>query len=242
MRGLSRSASDTVIAERPSCLPISLRVISRFTVYASTRDTLSHHPRGPVSCYPLAGPPRSAAACPRTACPTATDSSSATSRRPPPRATGSRSSSPSAVAPASDAAAEVAAALEAAVLPEYRGGGCAIAINDRTRPVPHDVLLPPLLRRLERAGVRPDDVLFIIATGTHAPTPPAQFGDTVPAGILERYRVVSHDAHDAQGLAGARRDLEGHPRLDQPRVPRARTPRRRRASSSRTSSSGSPEA
>jgi nickel-dependent lactate racemase len=118
---------------------------------------------------------------------------------------------PAAVAPASDAAAEIEAALDAAALPEYRGGGCAIAINDRTRPVPHDLLLPPLLSRLERAGVRPDDVLFIIATGTHPATPPAQFGDTVPAGILGRYRIVSHDAHEAQGLAPLGETSRGTP-------------------------------
>ena len=118
---------------------------------------------------------------------------------------------PAAVAPAIDPAAEVEAALEAAALPEYRGGGCAIAINDRTRPVPHDVLLPPLLGRLERAGFRPDDVLFIIATGTHAATPPAQFGDTVPAGILGRYRVISHDARDEAGLVHLGETSRGTP-------------------------------
>ena len=118
---------------------------------------------------------------------------------------------PSAAAPASDPAAEIEAALGAAALPVYRGGGCAIAVNDRTRPVPHDLLLPPLLRRLEQAGVRADDVLFIIATGTHAATPAAQFGDTLPAGILGRYRVVSHDAHDAQGLAALGETSRGTP-------------------------------
>ena len=118
---------------------------------------------------------------------------------------------PAAAVAARDASADIEAALGAAVLPEYRGGGCAIAINDRTRPVPHDLLLPPLLGRLERAGVRPDDVLFIIATGTHAPTPAAQFGDTVPARILGRYRVVSHDASDARGLAPLGETSRGTP-------------------------------
>ena len=37
----------------------------------------------------------------------------------------------------------------------------AIAIDDRrTRPVPHHCLLPPLIRRLERAGVPPGDILL----------------------------------------------------------------------------------
>jgi nickel-dependent lactate racemase len=101
---------------------------------------------------------------------------------------------------APDPVAEVAQALDGVVLPAYGGGGCAIAINDRTRPVPHGALLPALVGRLARAGVPERDVLFIIATGTHPATPAAQFGDTVPAGILGRYRVVSHDAHDEAGL------------------------------------------
>jgi lactate racemase len=104
-------------------------------------------------------------------------------------------------AAAADPLAEVEGALEEAVLPAYEGGGCAIAINDRTRPVPHAVLLPALLRRLARAGVPDGDVLFLIATGTHPPTPEHQFTDTVPADILARCRVVSHDAHDEAGLA-----------------------------------------
>jgi nickel-dependent lactate racemase len=108
---------------------------------------------------------------------------------------------PSPAVPVADPEFEVESALDAAFVPDYGGGGCAIAINDRTRPVPHAVLLPPLLRRLERAGVPPGEVLFIIATGTHHATPAGQFGETVPPDILRRYRVVSHDAHDERRLA-----------------------------------------
>jgi nickel-dependent lactate racemase len=96
--------------------------------------------------------------------------------------------------------AEVEQALDGVVLPAYGGGGCAVAINDRTRPVPHAVLLPALLGRLARAGVPERDVRFLIATGTHPPTPEHQFTDTVPADILARCRVVSHDAHDEANL------------------------------------------
>ena len=103
--------------------------------------------------------------------------------------------------PAPDPAAEVEAALAAGSLPPYRGGGCAIAINDRTRPVPHDVLLPPLLRFLERSGVPAGDVLFVVATGTHPPMPASQFGEVVPGDLLGRYRVACHDARDEASLA-----------------------------------------
>ncbi len=118
---------------------------------------------------------------------------------------------PRTTAPAADPVAEVEAALEGAELPEGRGRRCAIAINDATRPVPHDCLLPPVLRRLARAGVAPGDVLLIVATGTHAVVPPERFGDIVPRAILDRCRVVSHDAHDASGLVHLGETSRGTP-------------------------------
>ena len=118
---------------------------------------------------------------------------------------------PRASDPAADPLAEVESALAAAALPAYSGGGCAIAINDRTRPIPHDVLLPPLLRVLERAGVAPADIVLVIATGTHPPMPPEQFPDVVPRDILERYRVICHDAHREEQLAFLGETARGTP-------------------------------
>jgi nickel-dependent lactate racemase len=77
----------------------------------------------------------------------------------------------------------------------------AIAINDKTRPVPHRVLLPPLLRRLEGLGLSPEDITLLVATGGHAPMSPDEFDKIVPIDILERYPVLSHDAGDPAQLA-----------------------------------------
>jgi nickel-dependent lactate racemase len=77
----------------------------------------------------------------------------------------------------------------------------AIAINDKTRPVPHGILLPPLLRRLEGLGLSPEDITLLIATGSHAPMSPDEFDKVVPFDILERYPVLSHDAEDPAHLA-----------------------------------------
>jgi len=76
----------------------------------------------------------------------------------------------------------------------------AIAINDKTRPVPHHYLLPPLLRKLESLGLPPAAIRLIIATGTHAPMPPAEFTAVLPPEILARYPVLCHDADDAANL------------------------------------------
>ncbi|MEJ2208339.1 MAG: nickel-dependent lactate racemase [Anaerolineae bacterium] len=118
---------------------------------------------------------------------------------------------PREVAAAADPAGEVRAALEAPVggvdlagLVRGRGttGGptAAIAINDKTRPLPHGHLLSPLLARLEALGLAPEAITLIIASGAHPPMPPAEFGRVVPANVLARYPVVCHDADDGAGL------------------------------------------
>jgi nickel-dependent lactate racemase len=87
-----------------------------------------------------------------------------------------------------------------AVLPPRAGQTVAIAINDKTRPVPHEHLLPPLLEGMRHAGVRDEDLLFIIATGAHPQMRPAEYDSILPAEMLDAYRVVCHDAHDRAKL------------------------------------------
>jgi nickel-dependent lactate racemase len=77
----------------------------------------------------------------------------------------------------------------------------AIAINDKTRPVPHHILLPPLLRRLEALGLPPDAIRVLIATGAHPPMGREEFSQILPPDIIERYPVVSHSAKDRDNLA-----------------------------------------
>jgi lactate racemase len=72
----------------------------------------------------------------------------------------------------------------------------AIAVNDKTRPVPHDHLLPPLMARLESLGVPDSAITFYVAVGTHPPMTPDEFPGILPAEILARYRVLSHDSEN----------------------------------------------
>ncbi len=87
------------------------------------------------------------------------------------------------------------------VSPPRAGQSVAIAINDKTRPVPHEHLLPPVLQGMRQAGVLDEDVLFIIATGTHPQMDPSEYRSILPSEILNAYRVVCHDAHDEANLA-----------------------------------------
>jgi nickel-dependent lactate racemase len=70
----------------------------------------------------------------------------------------------------------------------------AIAVNDKTRPVPHQHLLPPLIDRLNRLGVPDAAITFYVAVGGHPPMEAVEFPAVIPPEILSRFRVVSHDA------------------------------------------------
>lgn len=111
---------------------------------------------------------------------------------------------PSSIAGVSDPEAAIAAALADPVddrpLSRIRNvRKVAIAINDKTRPVPHHVMLPPLLRSLKDLGLPPAAITLVIATGTHIPMPPSSFERVVPPEVLARYPVISHDS-DADDL------------------------------------------
>ncbi len=71
-----------------------------------------------------------------------------------------------------------------------------VVISDITRPVPNRVLLPPILRTLERAGIRPQAITILIATGTHRPNDGAELVELVGPEIARDYRVENHAAVD----------------------------------------------
>ncbi len=108
---------------------------------------------------------------------------------------------PSEVTDSGAVASALAQPMGALRLDDFRAArSVAIAINDKTRPVPHHLLLPPLLEELESLGLGPRVRLYI-ATGTHAPMTPDEYLAILPAYILERYPVVSHNCDDGENLA-----------------------------------------
>ena len=76
----------------------------------------------------------------------------------------------------------------------------AIAINDKTRPVPNNLLLPPLLDKLSALGFRPAQITFFIASGTHTPMPKEEFSLILPDDIIKDYQVIAHDCDNASML------------------------------------------
>jgi len=81
-----------------------------------------------------------------------------------------------------------------------RGQRVAISVCDGTRPQPRDVVVPALLEELDGA-VDLDDVVVLVATGTHRGNTPdelrAMFGDEVLGAVV----VENHDARRPDGLS-----------------------------------------
>jgi hypothetical protein len=80
-----------------------------------------------------------------------------------------------------------------------RGQTVAISACDITRPQPRQVMIPVLLEELDGI-VDLDDVVVLVATGTHRANTPeelrAMFGDEVGDSV----RIVNHDSRDAAAL------------------------------------------
>jgi len=77
----------------------------------------------------------------------------------------------------------------------------AIVISDITRPVPNQILLPPILETVAEAGIPRQQVAIVNATGTHRPNTREELLAMVGPEVLDGYRIVQHDARDRASLA-----------------------------------------
>ena len=97
-------------------------------------------------------------------------------------------------------------------LNDFRGiSSVAIAINDKTRPVPHHFLLPPLLDQLEDMGIPAAKITLFIATGTHTPMSEKEITHFLPRNILDRVKVVSHDVDEVDNFENLGTTSRGTP-------------------------------
>jgi len=112
--------------------------------------------------------------------------------------------------PLTDPAAAIAAAIDKPIgsrpLAEIARGKktACILVCDVTRPVPNRLILPPLLRTLESAGLAREDICILNATGLHRPNEGAEMEELVGPEIARAYRCENHhgkalDEHDYLG-------------------------------------------
>ena len=72
----------------------------------------------------------------------------------------------------------------------------AISVCDITRPAPNPVTLPPILRRLEQAGIAREQITILIATGLHRPATAEEIRVIVGEEIAANYRILNHHARE----------------------------------------------
>lgn len=68
-----------------------------------------------------------------------------------------------------------------------------IIVNDVTRYTPYKYLLPPLLKTIAEAGIKKEQVTFIVATGVHSPHSKAQNKEIFGAEIDAEYNFIHHN-------------------------------------------------
>ncbi len=73
-----------------------------------------------------------------------------------------------------------------------RRDSACIVISDITRPVPNQVILPPILETLEQAGIQREKITILIATGIHRPNEGKELEEMVGPSIMNSYRIVNH--------------------------------------------------
>jgi nickel-dependent lactate racemase len=123
--------------------------------------------------------------------------------------------------PAGDPLADPAAAARAAVLQPIgspalrdlaRGArSIVIAVTDATRACPDDLLVPPMLAELAAAGVPDAAITILVAVGTHRASTDAEKREKLGDTIVDRYRVVDHDAADDANLVAIAEGPGGFP-------------------------------
>lgn len=71
-----------------------------------------------------------------------------------------------------------------------------IVFTDATRACPDHILVPAIMRELDRAGVPDDHITLLCATGLHRPSTRAEKIAKLGAEVVEHYRVIDHDLSD----------------------------------------------
>jgi len=76
----------------------------------------------------------------------------------------------------------------------------AIAINDKTRPLPYELFLEKFLQEIKEIYGCPKKIEFYVATGTHKPLTIPEINEMLPGNITKSYNILNHDCDDGGEL------------------------------------------
>jgi len=87
-------------------------------------------------------------------------------------------------------------------LHELAGPGtlACIVFTDITRACPDQLLVPPVLVELEKAGVRDENITLLCGIGMHRPSTRDEKIAKLGAGIVERYRIIDSEPQNPSVL------------------------------------------
>jgi nickel-dependent lactate racemase len=91
------------------------------------------------------------------------------------------------------------------------GQRACIVFTDATRACPDYALVPALLRELEAAGVKDDDVTLLCGLGMHRPSTAEEKSQKLGADVASRYRVIDHEPQNPAALVDLGRTPGGVP-------------------------------
>ena len=79
------------------------------------------------------------------------------------------------------------------------GATVAISMCDGTRAQPRRIVIPAVLEALEGV-IRLEDVVILVATGTHRGNSPEEIREMVGDEVADSLEIVNHDARDRDSL------------------------------------------
>jgi nickel-dependent lactate racemase len=80
------------------------------------------------------------------------------------------------------------------------GDRVCIVFTDVTRVSPDDLLVPALLRELEVAGVRDEDITLLCGIGMHRPSTPEEKVAKLGRAVVDRYHVIDNEPQNPEAL------------------------------------------
>jgi nickel-dependent lactate racemase len=85
-----------------------------------------------------------------------------------------------------------------------------IVFTDATRACPDHILVPAILRELDRAHVPDDHITLLCATGLHRPSTHAEKIAKLGSEVVERYRVIDHDVRHCERILRSKFSADQH--------------------------------
>ena len=84
-----------------------------------------------------------------------------------------------------------------------------IAVDDNSRSTKTELMLPLILKQLQKAGARKEDICIFIALGTHRQMTQEEINDKYTPAVVANYRIINHNWKDKSPYVVAGKSQRG---------------------------------